>query len=72
MHTAGFGVADKNSPNKGVALRFNRHIRDRPDKKMTDATTTAQIVEMYQTQVTVMTENAIKFNEQNNDDDFDL
>ena len=41
MHTAGYGLADKNSPNKGVALRFNRHIRDRPDKKITDATTTA-------------------------------
>lgn len=47
MHTAGFGMADKTAPNKGVALRFNRHIRDRPDKTILDATTTAQIVEMY-------------------------
>lgn len=72
MHTAGKGIVDTVEPDKGVALRFNRHIRDRPDKKPADATTTEQIVEMYKAQASVMTANAIKFNEMADDDDFDL
>lgn len=39
QHTAGIGVVDPKQPDKAVALRFNRHIRDRNDKKPTDATT---------------------------------
>ena len=39
MHSAGLGAVDIAHSDKGVALRFNRHIRDRPDKKPTEATT---------------------------------
>jgi DNA ligase-1 len=49
MHTAGMGSVDLNQPEKGVALRFNRFIRERPDKGLEDITTTEQIIEMYKT-----------------------
>jgi len=39
-HTAGMGRADDSSPDSGVALRFNRFMRERPDKGPDDATTT--------------------------------
>lgn len=47
VHTAGMGKVDPSEPDKGVALRFNRQIRDRDDKKPEEATSTAQIIEMY-------------------------
>ena len=73
MHTAGLNVVESD---RGIALRFNRHIRDRPDKAPHQATTTAQCVEMYKAQVTVTTErnkNLPTLEEDDaNDDDFDL
>ena len=41
MHSAAIGEVDPAEADKGVALRFNRQIRDRPDKKPEEATTTA-------------------------------
>jgi DNA ligase-1 len=40
MHTAGIGRVDPGNPDRGVALRFNRYMRDRLDKRPQDATTT--------------------------------
>ena len=70
MHSAALGEVDSSNCDKGVALRFNRHIRDRPDKQACEATTSDQIIEMYHAQASVATANACKFNE--DDDDFDL
>jgi DNA ligase 1 len=33
MHTAGIGRVDLGNPDRGVALRFNRYMRDRLDKR---------------------------------------
>lgn len=44
MHTAGWDVIRKGA---GLAIRFPRFTREREDKSPTDATTAAEIVEMY-------------------------
>lgn len=44
VHTAGWGVF---RPGSGLAIRFPRLTRPRPDKGPTDATTVQEIVEMY-------------------------
>ena len=73
MHSAGMGETDPNEEDKGVALRFNRRVRDRPDKKPEEATSTSQIIEMYQKQATVMAQNAtVDFGGEVDDDEFDL
>ena len=50
VHMAGHGIVD---PEKGIALRFPRFIRMRPDKTVVDATTNLAVVEMYQSQSSV-------------------
>jgi len=44
MHTAALGTLEAD---KGIGLRFPRHIRERDDKKPEECTNTDQILEMY-------------------------
>lgn len=53
MHTCGFGII---RPKSGLAIRFPRLIRFREDKRPEDATTTAEIVEMYRMQLKTIEE----------------
>lgn len=62
MHTAALGSVEAE---KGIALRFPRHVREREDKTPEECTNTEQIIEMYKNQASVQ----VNFNDA---DDFDL
>lgn len=50
LHQAGRGLID---PDKGISLRFPRYLRHRDDKTCDQATSSQQVVEMYQAQENV-------------------
>jgi DNA ligase-1 len=49
-HTCGRGMVVKSDPSTGIALRFPRFVRVRPDKGMEDATAVNEIVELFRRQ----------------------
>lgn len=52
IHTCAYGVL---KPGAGISIRFPRFIRWRPDKGPEDATTSQELVEMYQRQLKKIT-----------------
>jgi DNA ligase-1 len=52
-------------PNKGIALRFPRFIRERDDKNIEDATTSDQILDFFKSQPQMLAK-------EGDDDDFDF
>lgn len=63
MHTAALGQVESD---KGIALRFPRHVRERKDKTAEECTNTEQILDMYNNQAALQDVNF------NDNDDFDL
>lgn len=53
-------------PNKGIALRFPRFIRERDDKNVEDATSSEQILEYFKSQPAYLAKEGA------DDDDFDF
>jgi DNA ligase 1 len=51
VHKAGLGLVDRN---KGISIRFPRLVRERDDKRPEQATSAAQVADMYRRQALTM------------------
>ncbi|KAJ3397569.1 hypothetical protein HDU92_006364 [Lobulomyces angularis] len=70
VHQAATGLIDGNEE-KGISLRFPRFMRIREDKNATDATTSHQVKDMYESQVSVQNGKSENNGATGVDDDFE-
>ena len=63
MYCAALGGPE---PNKGIALRFPRFIRERDDKQIEDATSSEMILEFFRAQPSILNKDA------GEEDDYDF